>query len=95
MNNEKRSPEWLDAESLPEPYKSIADEMGLENALKLAEILGGLNVYFPKLDSILRQSRDERIGKEFNGCNYKELAAKYGLTESWIRNIVNQKRQTD
>ena len=33
----------------------------------------------------------QRIREEFDGSNYKELAMRYGLTETWIRSIVLDK----
>jgi len=59
--------------------------------LKLSQHLGGLYFYYPQLDSLLRNKRDERIQKEFTGSNHRDLARKYNLTESWIRIIVQRK----
>ena len=44
-----------------------------------------------KIESLEKTVRDELIKEEFDGSNYKELALKYGLTETWIRNIVLDK----
>lgn len=88
----------MSVECLPESYQAVAEIVGIENALKLSQHLGGLYFYYPQLDSLLRKKRDERIQNEFNGCNHRELARKYGLTESWIRTIVQRKpvyEQTD
>ena len=76
---------------LPESYQQVAEIIGIENALKLADYLGGLYFYYPQLDSLLRAKRDERIQKEFTGANHRDLARKYNLTESWIRTIVQRK----
>lgn len=78
-------------ESLPESYQEVARIIGIDNAIKLSQYLGGLGYYFPKLDSMLRQTRDELIRKEFTGFNHRDLARKYGLTEVWIREIVQTK----
>ena len=41
-----------------------------------------------------RKSRDENIFNDFNkGCNYADIAAKYGLTITRIREIVAQKKR--
>ena len=83
---------------LPEVYQDVARAVGVENTLKLAEYLGGMYMYFPKLDALIRQKRDESIRAEFDGSNYRELARKHKLTEQSIRNIVNgskDSRQTD
>lgn len=84
--------EWIDKlnpKELPEPYGTIATNVGAENAIKIAKLYQGTGVYFPKLESILNKIRDKNIRREFDGGNYKELALKYGLTERWIREIIN------
>lgn len=86
--------EWMkeiNPEVLPEPYKKLTSIIGLENTLKLAEEFQGTTLYFAKLDSTLKYLRDEKIREEFNGSNHKELAVKYGLTETWIRKILLEK----
>lgn len=74
---------------LPEASREIAAVIGVENAVKLSEHFGGTYMYFPKLDKILIKLRDGKIKKEFTGFNHKALAKKYGLTEIWIRQILN------
>lgn len=76
---------------LPESYQEIARIVGVESAVRLSEHLGGIAFYFPQLDTMLRKKRDARIRKEFNGANHKDLARKYGLTERWIREIVDSR----
>jgi len=79
-------------DELPEPYNAIARKMGVKAALVLNENFGGLAFYFPKLDKILVKKRDVLIREEFNGTNYSILAVKYGLTERWVREIVDHKK---
>lgn len=75
-------------EDLPEIYQEVARAMGLENTIRLSELLGGQLIYFPKLDGVIKRKRDEAIKKEFDGANYRELARRYGITEQWIRRIL-------
>lgn len=79
---------YLDPEVLPEPYRKLSKMIGLENTLLLAQEFQGTNLYLPKLDSTLKAARDKRIREEFDGQNIKALALKYGLTESWVRQIL-------
>ena len=79
-------------DDLPEGYRAVARVVGVENALKLSEELGGLPFYFPKIGSLIVKKRDAYIRSEFNGANYKELARKYALTETWVRRIVSRRR---
>lgn len=78
-------------EDLPESYREVACVIGVENAVKLSSVVGGLGYYFPQLDGILRKKRDECIRREFNGNNHRELAKKFNLTERWVREIVDEK----
>lgn len=78
----------LRLEMLPEGlYRDIAEAIGPENFVKLAEIIGGATVYIPKPESIVRPVRDARIKQEFNGYNHLELARRYSVTERWVRQI--------
>jgi len=75
-------------DSLPGAYQEVAQVFGVEGVLKLSRHVGGMRFYFPKLDSLIRDKRDEHIRKEFTGFNHRDLARKYGLSETWIRDIV-------
>ncbi len=76
-------------EELPEIYQALAEIVGIENMLKIAEVFAnGEMIYFPKIDAILRPVRDRKIVEEFNGYNYEELAKKYRLSQMHIRAIL-------
>ncbi len=81
-------------EDLPESYRDVAMVVGVENAIKLSDALGGLAYYFQQLDKVLLKKRDEMIRNEFTGANHKPLAKEYGLSEVWIREIVQRSRLT-
>jgi Mor family transcriptional regulator len=72
---------------LPENYREIAKAIGVENFLKLAEVVGGSTLYIPKPESLVRPVRDVQIKEEFNGYNHLELAKRYGVTERWVRQL--------
>lgn len=78
-------------ENLDEEQKTLAELIGLEGFKNLVRAFNGTSIYVPKIESLEKAVRDERIKEEFNGGNYRELALKYGLTETWIRNIVLDK----
>lgn len=81
----------LTIEMLPEGvYREIAEEIGVDNLLRLTQMFGGSTCYFPKTESILKPVRDEAIRQEFNGYNHMELAAKYGVTPRWVRSICGE-----
>jgi Mor family transcriptional regulator len=88
MSNEKEL--GLTLEDLPEIYQSVADIVGMENTMKLARTFGGASVYFPKIQCVLRDRRDQAILREFNGSNHRELGRKYGLCVTRIRRILEE-----
>ena len=83
--------EMLQMENLDEEQKELAELIGLEAFMSLVRAFNVTSIYIPKIESLEKTVRDELIKEEFDGSNYKELALKYGLTETWIRNIVLDK----
>lgn len=81
----------IQMENLDEEQKALAELIGLESFKKLVRAFNGTSVYVPKVESLEKAIRDGLIKEEFDGSNYRELALKYGLTETWIRNIVSEK----
>lgn len=81
---------WLDeitVDMLPEIYRYIADEIGIEAFLKLTKVAGGTTIYIPKQDTFKKQIRNIKIKQEYNGYNSKELALKYNMSVKWIQEI--------
>jgi Mor family transcriptional regulator len=87
LNEEQFDEGYYD--DIPELYSLIMSEIGIENTIKLAKLLGGQHVYFNKFDTVERPIRNKKIRDEFNGYNFKALAKKYNLTEVTIRNICS------
>lgn len=82
-------------EDLDGPYYEIALKLGIETAMKIAELFQGSQVYFPKMENSCSPKRKELIIEEFNGYNYRELAHKYGFSERWIREICSDQVQKE
>lgn len=78
-------------ENLDEEQKALTELIGLDGLKNLVRAYNGTSIYVPKIESLEKAVRDEYIKEEFDGGNYRELALKYGLTETWIRNIVLEK----
>ena len=83
--------DYVEMESLDEDQKKIAELVGMEGFRNLVRTFGGTSIYIPKVESLEKTVWDQRIREEFDGSNYKELAMRYGLTETWIRSIVLDK----
>ncbi|MGL5755435.1 MAG: Mor transcription activator family protein [Paraclostridium sp.] len=81
--------ENLKIEDLPDSYKDIAEEIGIDTFKKLVKLLGGNSLYVPKEASLTRPIRDRIIKQDFNG-DYKILARRYNISQSQIRNILDK-----
>lgn len=92
MENLQMQPwmEEIEPNMLPEPYHKIYEIIGLAATIKLAFEFQGTNVYFAKMDGTIKAIRDKRIRDEYNGYNIKDLVKKYGLTETWVRQILSE-----
>jgi Mor family transcriptional regulator len=52
--------------------------------------LKNCRISFPDYEDLYREERNRKIKSMFNGSNYKELATRFNLAESWIWRIVNK-----
>lgn len=89
---------WTDAltvDTLPEQYQHLAQTIGVQNLLKLADQFGGEKYYIPKREALLRGARNRMIRKQYTGYNAKELAKCYNLTERWVIRICQGAEDTD
>ena len=81
-------------EDMTEEQKMLIDTIGADCFMDLVRVYGGSYVYIPKNDNIVRSIRNRNIRNDFNGHNFKELAAKYGLTVARIRSIIEETKST-
>jgi len=82
---------WLDdlkIEDLPERYREMADLIGVDNTLKLAEKYPKQGFYFIGLQKVIIDKKAEYIRKNFNGANHKDLARATGYSERWVYEIL-------
>jgi Mor family transcriptional regulator len=79
----------IDIDDLREDCRQIADIIGLDALIALAERFGGDRVYIPRPGRLGKPARNREIREAFNGVNIRELSAKYNLTERWIRVILS------
>lgn len=85
--------ELLTLDRLLGEQRALAETIGLEAYKKLLRAYSGLVIYIPAACKLTIPLRDELIRQEYSGYNTRELAIKWGLTESWIRTIVAAERQ--
>ncbi|MBS4055269.1 MAG: Mor transcription activator family protein [Thermaerobacter sp.] len=81
----------IKSEHLNGIYKDIADNFGLEIAMRMFEQYRGLQVTFPTRLLCPQQLRD-RLCAEYTGSNISELARKYNYSSRWVRELVTRGR---
>lgn len=81
---------WMEdipAELLPEQYRPLAELLGVQKLLRLADRYGGAKMYIPKVDTLIKKALHQRIREEYNGYNIKQLMRKYNLAIRSIEEI--------
>lgn len=67
----------------------ITEIIGAENTLKLIENFGGSSIYIPIGRNVLNRIRNKNILADYkSGLSYRTISNKYGLSERYIRTIV-------
>lgn len=79
------------SEQLSGEQKEFAEIVGIEIYNILIENFGGCQIYIPKRETIFKNIRNKEIRKNFNGCNYREIARKYNLSEKTVHKIISGK----
>lgn len=79
-------------EDIPEEYRDIAENLGMDSFLKLIRLCGGQTLYVPMMKTLEKEGRDREIRSLFNGGNYRALAIQYRLSERQIRKIIKGTR---
>ena len=83
----------VSVDDIPPEFHDIVNEIGLDAFLSICRLVGGLAIYFPKMESLERNGRDREIRSRFDGGNYKQLAKMFRLSERQIRKIINGERR--
>ena len=81
----------IDINEFREPYKSIAEVIGVETMIKLSENFPSVTLYIPTVSELLRQVTYKNIIEEFNGDNIKQLALKYKVSERTVYRVLRNK----
>lgn len=87
---------WIEAveiADLPGQYQEMAELIGVENTLKLAEHFGKTGFYFRGLEPLIASKKEKYILENFNGVNRKELARRTGYSERWVGEILRRKKE--
>ena len=92
------SEEWdvnllgTDLSGLNEIYREIADEIGIENTIRIFNLFHGTQISFPnRLFS--KEHIHKAIINEYNGKNALQLAQKYNYSERSIWRILKSVKE--
>lgn len=75
-------------EDVPETYRDIAELIGVENLIRLAQYANGNMLYVPKVDNLLAAARNRCICAEYDGYNVQDICKRYDLTPRQVSNIL-------
>lgn len=82
----------MEADSLSNIYKEIAESIDVDTAVKIHKLFKGQQVIFPK-QLYSQEYICTYIGVHYNGTNVRELAQKFGYSDRRIRQIIKTNRQ--
>lgn len=75
-------------EDLQEQHRELAEIIGIDNLLALSKHFGGMQLYIPQTDKLMKNVKYKAIMAEFDGMNIKKLAKKYDVSESTVYRLV-------
>lgn len=79
----------IKCEYLNGAYSELANLLGIEAVLKIHSAYRGQQITFP-VQLFSKEFLKKQIVDEYNGYNIKQLAAKYGYSEKWVRQILKE-----
>lgn len=83
----------IQIDDLDGEQRQLAETIGIEAYRGLVKQYAGMHIYVPEHETFKNGQRNAQIRGEFDGYNFRDLARKYGLTESSIRRIVDDMRE--
>ena len=81
--------EFLTENDVPESIKDVVDVIGIDAFKDLVKLAGGSLLYIPNESNLVKPIRNRMIKEEFKG-SYKDISAKFGISEVQVRNIINK-----
>ena len=81
--------EFLTENAVPESIKDVVDVIGIDAFKDLVKLAGGSLLYIPNESNLVKPIRNRMIKEEFKG-SYKDISAKFGISEVQVRNIINK-----
>ena len=78
-----------ESELLNDVYRDISEKLGLDVAIAVYQMFKGQQISFP-VHLFDAKRIQEAILKEYDGCNVRELARRYGYSEKTIRRVLKE-----
>lgn len=78
----------IKVQDLPPAFQQLAEEFGAPVVFKIIEKMGGEYIYIPSMKTVLKNVRDRLICEEFDGKNYRQLARKYSISMTHVREVI-------
>ena len=82
----------IQLEDLSEGVKDLDYVLGMDIFLEVINHCGGGYIYLPSKSSIIRNTRNRLIRKDFiKGLSHIQIANKYNISDTQVRNILKVK----
>ena len=82
----------IQLEDLSEGVKDLVYVLGMDIFLEVINHCGGGYIYLPSKSSIIRNTRNRLIRKDFiKGLSHIQIANKYIISDTQVRNILKVK----
>ena len=82
----------IQLEDLSEGVKDLVYVLGMDIFLEVINHCGGGYIYLPSKSSIIRNTRNRLIRKDFiKGLSHIQIANKYNISDTQVRNILKVK----
>ena len=82
--------ESIGMEDIPESFRDIIEVVGMECFCKIVRSFGGMSLYIPREDSLLKPIRDRKI-RDSKSSDYRQLCREFRLSESHVRKILRER----
>jgi len=83
----------IEIELLQESYAQLNEIVGTEQMIKIFELYRGRQISFP-MRLYDRKKVSQQIIEEYDGHNLAQLTQKYDYSQRWIRQIIQNDRQS-
>ena len=77
-------------EDIPYNLHTMVDIVGSDKFLEICKMYGGTSVYIPVYSRVIIGDRNRRLIKDYNGKNLDALRVKYGISNEYVRRILQR-----